>query len=369
MKLIDRYFLRGLLAPLIICIAAFVMLFIIKDLFDHLDDFVKASTPFQNIAQYYLFLIPSIFYLLVPLALLLAVLYCLSSMTKNNELTAMRASGVSLYRLLVPIIATGLIFVALVYVINEKIAPHCAYWCDQFIHQEKHGNRDKEKGEVNVHLIHTLPLKNDVDRRIWGVGEFNSLTYKMKNVVLIQERKDGSFETEYNAETADWLDGKWWFHNVTIQEYDDYSNPRGAVEQVAHLEMSHLTERPKNFLSEIKYKKEYLSAQELSEFLGTRPNASERLLAIYQTDFHYRMAAPWTCLVVALLGIPLGGATGRRGAFFGVFLSLAFFFSYYVAIMFCLNLGKQGSLSPWIAGWLPSLAFGLLGLTCLYRMR
>jgi lipopolysaccharide export system permease protein len=368
-KLIDRYLLRNLMAPLACCLAAFIMIFIVHDLYGHLEDFVKASTSFLDILRYYLFLIPSVFYLIVPLALLLAILYSLAHLTKNNELTAMRASGVSLYRLLVPILATGLVFVAVVYVINEQFAPFCASWCDRFVRQEKHRHASENPGKVDLHIVYDHPLKNDINRRIWSLQEFNSVTHDIKGVEMIQEREDGSYKTKYQAKAGEYLDGNWWFHNVTVQPYDEHGNPRGAARYVPHLEMSHLTETPKDFLNEIKDHQQFMSAGELIAFLDTHPNASEGTIARYRTEFHVRRAGPWTCLVVTLLGIPLGSATGRRGAFFGIFGSITLFFCYYVAIIFCLALGKQGSLSPWIAGWLPNMIFMTFGLSSLYRMR
>lgn len=363
MKLIDRYLLRTLGAPLAVCLTAFVLVFVVHDLFDHLDNFVSAGTPLDQVLRYYLFLIPSVFYLIVPIALLLAVLYSLSHLTKNNELTAMRASGVSLYRLLVPFAAVGVLFVFIVYGINERIAPDCAYWCDLFI------SKEKSKDRPDADFSDPIPLKNNRERRVWSVQEIDAKTYAMRGILLIQEREDGSYEVEYNAERGEWLDGQLWFHDVTIQNYDAYSNPRGAEQHVAHLEMTELTESPKDFLNEVKYRKEWMSAIELARFLDTRPDVSPKTFWRYSTDFHYRMAIPWASFVVTLLGIPLGSATGRKGVFFGVFVSIGLFFLYYVAIMFCLALGKQGSIAPWMAGWLPNLGFLGIGCLLLYRMK
>ena len=363
MKLIDRYLLRTLASPLAVCLFAFVLVFMVHDLFDNLGVFVSAGTPLDQVILYYLFLIPSVFYLITPIALLLAVLYSLSHLTKNNELTAMRASGVSLYRLLVPFIAVGMLFVFVVYGVNERVAPACAYWCHLF------KSKEKDKDRVDLDATDPIPLKNNQERRVWSVQEFNSSTYVMRGILLIQEREDGSYEVEYNAGRGEWLDGQLWFHDVAIQRYDEYSNPRGPEQQVAHLEMTELTETPKDFLNEIKYRKEWMSAFELARFLETRPDLSPKTTWRYRTDFHYRVAIPWASFVVTLLGIPLGSATGRKGAFFGVFVSIGLFFLYYVTITFCLALGKQGSLEPWIAGWLPNLCFLAIGCIFLYRMK
>ena len=109
MKLIDKYLLRTMLVPFGYCVGSFVLIYIVYDLFDNLSDFVHAGTPFFQVIRFYTFLLPSVFILIVPISILLAVLYGLSQLTKNNELTAMRASGMSLYRLLVPILSIGIV--------------------------------------------------------------------------------------------------------------------------------------------------------------------------------------------------------------------------------------------------------------------
>ncbi len=363
MKLIDRYLLRALLVPLIYCLAAFIMIYVVYDLFDHLPDFIKAETALSDVVRYYAFLIPSVVILIVPISLLLAVLYSLSLLTKNNELTAMRASGVSLYRLLIPFAAVGLFFTGIVFYINERVGPESAYWCHRFIHSEKN------KDDVDVDVVYNQPLKNELQRRIWLIQEFDTVTFDMKGVLLTQEREDGSYDVEYNAAGASWMDGEWWFHDVTVQNYDAYSNPRGAPTNVSHVAMDFLDETPKDFLNEISYNQEFMAADDIAAFVQTRPGISAETKARYRTDYHYRLALPWTCFIVTLLGIPLGSATGRKGAFFGVFMSIGLFFAYYVTITYCLALGKTGVITPVIAGWVANVVFFAIGATSLYRMR
>lgn len=364
MKLIDKYLLRTVFMPLLVCLSAFTMIFVVHDLFDHLEDFIKAGTSLANACQYYLYLLPSLLVYIVPVSLLLATLYSLSLLTKNNELTAMRASGVSLYRLLVPFAAIGFIASIAVSYVNEKVGPASAYWCHQFL------NVEKSRGEeVDVNIVENHPLKNELHHRLWLIEEFNSATYQMKGVFLTQERADGSRETEYTAESASWLDGSWWFRKLIIQNYDERNHPMGAHREEDLMEMTGLTETPKDFLNEIKYNKEFMSAAELKQFVAIRPNLGEDSRANYITDYHYRLAMPWTCLVVTLLGIPLGSETGRRGAFLGVFLSISMFFLLYITINLGLAWGKSGALQPWLAGWAPVLLFGSIGGTLLYRMR
>lgn len=363
MKLIDRYLLGTLLAPLFYCLFAFSMVFIVYDLFDNLSDFIKAGTAFTGVVRFYVNRVPSNLWLIAPISILLAVLYSLSQLTKHNEMTAMRASGVSLYRLLLPFIGVGLASSLTVGYVNEEIGPRAALWCDQFLQAERH------KDKVDVDVVYNYTYKNELGRRIWIIERFNRMTYEMEGVKVDQEREDGSYMTAYVADRAQWMDGRWWFHNVRIQQYDENSNLKGRAETTPHREMVEFYETPTTLVKAIKYNQEFMSAAELKEYVQAHPNLSEDTVARYRVDFYYRLAMPWTCLVVTLLGIPFGAETGRKGALLGIILSIGMFFALYVTINICMALGKQGLIAPWLAGWGPNLSFFILGCILVYRLR
>jgi lipopolysaccharide export system permease protein len=363
MKLIDKYLLRQLLVPLLYCLLGFVMIFVIQDLYGHLDDFVEASLDPMDIVKYYYMLVPARIQWIVPMSLLLAILYSLSLLTKNNELTAMRASGVSLYRLLVPFISVGTLFTLGIFHIVDRVGPNHAYWCDQFISGLKY------RETPDLHLVKNHNLKNDLEHRLWAVLEFNDVTYEMKNVQITQEREDGSNDTEYNAESGSWMDDMWWFENVKIQKFDENSNPMGRSTERRAMEIPGLTETPKDFLATMRDDTNFMSTADITTYVNSHPNLSKRSSARYLTDFHCRLATPWACLIATLLGIPMGAKTARSGAFMGVFLSIGLFFTYYVLIAFFINWGKSGGLAPIAAAWTPNFIFLILGITLVYRMR
>jgi lipopolysaccharide export system permease protein len=364
MKLLDKYLLRTLLVPLAYCLAAFLLLYIVFDLFNNLGDFVEAGTTIPRIAQFYIYLLPSALFIIFPISLLLAILYALSSLTKTNELVAMRACGISLLRLMLPIVAVGLVVSISVTVVNETIAPYCSYWTYKFLKAEKN------KGQVDVFVAHMLGFVNARENRDWMIGEFDTRTFKMKDVRLTQRFPDGASE-KVQATRAEWLDGCWWFFEVVRQRYDKDGNPMGRVRFEPREEMADLTETPVDFLNEVKdplENPEYVSAREIRHFMRTHllaPSAQARLLV----NLHQRLAMPWTALVVALFGIPLGTQSGRRGAFVGFISAIFTFFLFFALVQFCSALGKKGALDPVLAAWLPNALFFIAGCVLLYRMR
>jgi len=364
MKLIDRYILTNILTPLTYCLVAFLMLFVIFDLFSNLSDFIDAGTPMPYVLKYYVYIIPSAMIFVVPISLLLAVLYGLSQLTRNNELTAMRASGVSLYRLVAPLILLGMLASIAVAVINETLAPKSAYWTQQFIGAEKHKDDD-----ISFYISRNLPFKHPVSRRIWMIGEFDRQTYAMRSISIIQQREDGSDAERITAREGQWKDGRWVFQEVQRQKLDQRGNIMGPPSPLAAQQvMWELEETPTDFINVTK-DPEFLSSRELLDFIDAHQHLSSSTIARYMVDLHYRLALPWTCLIVTLLGLPIGAHTGRRGAMGGIAMALLLFFSFYVMMNLGMAYGKKEIVVPWLAVWLPNMLFLGIGIISVYRMR
>jgi len=362
MKLLDRYVLRQFAAPVIYCLLTFSMVFIVFDLFEHLSDFIKARTPFAAICQYYIFAWPSLAVYIAPISLLLGLLYGLWQMTRHNELTAMRASGVGLLRITLPLLLVGLAASLAASALQELVAPATSYWAAQFITRQERGE------DLSMRFAFDLPYKNERHHRIWAIRRFDLISHEMQDVRMVQQRADGSDVETIRAAEARYYDQRWWFFDVMREKYDLSNNPLGPVENVSLLEMRELTETPRDFANEVK-DPVFLSALELWGFVRTHRNLSDKTQARYLVDMHARLAMPWTCLVVVLFGIPFGIHTARQGAFKGMIMALTTFFGYYIIMMISQWMGKQQMLPPFLCAWLPNAVFLALGLILMRKVR
>lgn len=361
MKLIDKYLLTSFLTPLIYCLLAFTLVYVIFDLFSTLDNFLDGKTPMLDVVKYYLILIPSALVFIVPISLLLAVLYSLSSLTKNNEITAMRASGVSMTRLMLPFMLVGLFCSVGVAAFNETIGPDAAYWCEKFVNEQTRDDPDA------VHT-HELAFHKDSANRNWLISKFDTRDYSMKKIEVIQRRDDNTESFKLWAAEGRWVDGYWIFSDIRIQKYDRDGNPRGPPEFIPTREMSQISEKPIDFMSEIK-PPDFMSSRELIRYLRVNKQLQEDTIIRKTVDLHSRLAMPWTCFIVTLIGIPFGNQTGRKGALRGFVLAIGFFFAYYALINIGLYVGKEGYIPAWLAGWLPNLLFFVIGCHLIYKMR
>ena len=361
MKIVDRYLLRTFLVPLSYCLLAFVMVYVIFDLFDNLDHFLEGKVPAGLIAKYYVIFLPSVLVRIVPVSLLLAVLYSLYQLTKNNELTAMKASGLSLVRLMAPLLAVGVASSVGVLAVNELLGPRATFWCKKFLTQMKQSEVDVYKKEVGFSLPGT--------GRDWYVGEFDMRSFDMKRIVVTQQRPDRrSNDYKVWAQSARWVDGKWWFSDLRIQRFDLNSDRDGPPEFVLEREMTDFSEQPRTILNEIK-DPDYLSAWELAEYVRDHATRERSQLARLTAELHNRLSTPWSCLIVTLLGVPFGNQTGRKGATRSIGLVLLMFFVYYVLNYVGLWLAKTMLVPAWLGGWMPSIVFLVVGIVLVWRMR
>lgn len=362
MKLITRYLLAHLRRPWIYIMAGFAIIAVLIDLFGNFLEFWEAGAPLASVLLYYAILLPTYLPYLMPVSLLLALLYALWQLGKHSEIVAMSASGLSRLQLFSPYLLVGLAASLGLLGINEWFNPWALQWTRQF----RMARGRAEGGEV---LRVPVAFKNVVGRRIWQIDLFDprpQTSYELRGINLIQQRPDGSDEFRLEAARGRWMDGHWWFEQVTMRYYNSQNDPVGPVESHPELEMTMLSETPRDFLNEIKDSTER-SALDILRFLKTHPAISKETRQRLLVDFHYRLAAPWLCVIVILLGIPFGIHAGRRGMGLGILFALLAFFGYYILMGLGLAYGKQHLIPPWLAGWLPNLVFLTIGLAMIRR--
>lgn len=371
MRLIDRYLLRELIVPLAYCLAGFLTFWISADLIGELDDLRSHNLHAGEILQYYLFRLPEMLVLIVPIGLLLALLYALTNHSRHQELTAIRAAGVSLWRLAMPYFGVGFLFTLALFAVNEFVVPETTEAADQLL------NRYENSGPtVRTRWVRDIGFSNTRQRRKWFAKAYNVVTHEM-----LWPHVEWVLETgtawDINAERALYMDGTWVFSNAWERIFPAIRGAFPTVTQTNLLAMPDFDETPEEIESEIKIaklsnlrdaKKAQLSIREIVNYrrLHTEDN---RKTAMLDTKLHERLASPWRSFVVVLIALPFGAATGRRNVYVGVASSIIICFSYYVLAQVGLALGTGGYLWPFLAAWLPNLFFATLGILLIYRIR
>jgi lipopolysaccharide export system permease protein len=375
MRLLDRYLLRELLVPLGYCLCGFLLFWISSDLFVTLGDFQKKGLLALDIGEYYLVMLPEFLVLVLPIALLLALLYALTNHARNQEITAIRAAGVSLWRLSLPYFGVGLLASLALFVANEFWAPTTDDRAKAIL--KRHLAPDPHAPAPNEYR--NLCFENTRDGRRWRIGVYNTQTGEMVEPGVYPSARDGSKLWELRAERARRVNGVWTFYNaVAFKEAADTNSPPVPTLRTNELAVPEFTETPEEISSEIKIrdsmtlraaKKADVPIKDILNYMRLHPQLSRSDRYWLHTKLEGRLAAPWTCVVVVLIAIPFGAAGGRRNVYVGVASSIVICFSYFVLLQLGLALGTSGRVSPWLAAWFPNLFFGIVGLWMTARIR
>ncbi len=373
MRLLDRYLLRELLVPLAYCLGGFLIFWIAFDLFDKLDSLQANHMRFGDIVEYYFVRTPEFVVVVLPVALLLALLYALTNHARHHEITAIRAAGISLWRLALPYFLVGFAAGGVLFLLNE-------WWVPDTAERAEHikNRRMSRTPETDRQLIKNFGFVNARERRTWQIGVYNYRTSEMLKPKVIWTLADGS-QRWLDADRAGRVNGVWTFFNA--REYRDDATTNSALVpslQTNVLTRPQFTETPEEIRSEIKISKRLGSLternadvplSELLNYLHFHPNPSRTDRYWLYTKLHGRLAMPWTCVVVVLIALPFGAAAGRRNVFVGVAGSIVICFGYFILAHLGIALGTGGYLPPWLAGWCTNLFFGILGLWLMARVR
>jgi lipopolysaccharide export system permease protein len=367
--------LRELLVPLGFCLWGFLLLWVSSDLFANLGELQKQGMVARDIADYYLVKLPEFLVLVLPIALLLALLYALTNHARHQEITAMRAAGVSLWRIAVPYLGVGFLASVALFVVNECWVPSTDERAKAI--SKRHQAPDPNAPGRNEYR--NLYFDNTRDGRRWGVDLYNLDTGEMHGVRVYPMERDDSKPWELRAEQARRVDRVWTFYNVWVfKQIADTNAPPVPTLQTNVLAVPEFSETLEEINSEIKItdsmtmraaKKADVPIKDLVNYLRLHPHLDRSRQYWLYTKLEGRLAAPWTCVVVVLIAIPFGAAGGRRNVFVGVASSIVICFIYFVLLQVGLALGTSGRLPAWLAAWFPNLVFALVGLWMTARVR
>lgn len=373
MRLLDRYLLRELLTPFAYCLAGILIFWISFDIYSELGEFQRNHLKPMDVFQYYLVQLPEMLvFPLLPVVLLLALLYALTNHARYNELTAMRAAGISLWRLSLPYVAVGLLLSGGSAAMNELWAPQSAEAAQEILTRHiAPSNPPQRQWE------HQVVFNNRRGRREWVIPDYNLATHEMIAPVIAWTLPDGT-RREISAERGEWLGRTWVFTNVQMLVYppEPGATPNGPY-RTNLLALPELSETPEQIRIEIKVnkltgfrqaQKARLTEGEILEYKKSHPEDSPKS-AMLETQLQGHYATPWTCLVVVLVALPFGAASGRRNVYVGVASSLVICFAYFVSMQLALALGSRGTLWPLVAGWAPNFLFALWGAALTWRVR
>ena len=359
MRILDRYVLQKFSLPFVYCFLGFIAIWFIFDLSDNLPDFLQGKAGFDVLLEYYKSQIPEIVVISLPIGALLALLYSLTAMSRSNEIISMLGAGVSVTRVLVPLMVVGLALTAITAYFNYESAPHAAMI-------KKRTLRDIKRGKTTEVGLTGHLYRNREDLRTWFSRRVYAESQRLIDVQIIQQDIDGNIVKEWYARDAHYneITKSWSLQRARYVEI----NSEGRIsksEMHNEIEISGWRETPWRIASSV-MNPDYLSVPELEDYLVFNKDFPEVRLAPYRTQLHYRWALPWVCLLVVFIAAPLGIVYSRRGILGGVAAAIGLFFSLVFVSSLFIALGKGNRVSPWLATWGPMAVYFVIGLGLLW---
>jgi lipopolysaccharide export system permease protein len=368
-RLTDRYILREFLTAFGYCLLAFVLMQVVFDMFQSLREFLDCGSSTLTIILYYLLILPGAVASTLPAAIFFGLIFALVTMSKNNELTAMRAAGQSLLRSSVGVITVSLGMGVGLFVINEVLVPTSAERAAELLNQQKLLSM-VGRGAVNeadAYTLRNLTYVNNREERKWLFRVFNTKTLSAENVDLHCQTR-GQPEQAINAGFAYWVGDHWLFQDVKVITYPaDSAQGAGIVQKFfPRWENAAINDLPEDIMLFSKKEPEFMTVQQVRRYLELHPKEE---LAKFRVSLQQRYAAPWSCVVACLMALPLGAGTSRRSALAGVASAMARLLLYFTLYYLGVKLGKTGRLDPAIAVWLANGVFTVVGAFMVWRTR
>jgi lipopolysaccharide export system permease protein len=359
-KILDRYILKEFLFPFMYCSLTFFLIYLIADLFEHMDKFIEAKASWLNVVSYYFYLLPTIFTHTAPFSLVMALIYELGNFARHFEIIGMKASGVSPARIAQPFFFVGLSLTALFFLIKEVISPNANMQLENI--QKIYFENISKPGDQSYD---NLTFSNVKENYVFYIRELDLKRNLASDIQIHYLSEAGSIEKLLRAASAKWADGEWWLLRGTIVRYNSDGEISDHIESF-NKHLSSIQESPLDLIRE-----EQASLQ--MNYFQMKNNLThkygDRIPPSQKVELYNKLSEPWACFILVLIVAPIGLKMSRSDVFIALGKAVLLTFLYYAAQFFSMTMGKQGNLSPFIASWLANGTFGMIGLVSIRRMR
>ncbi len=361
----DDYVMREFLTTFTLVLLSFVALSLIFNFFELIGDIVRNRTALVTVGDYLLNLTPYMLYNLTPLCALLAVLVTLGSLSRSSELTAMKASGVSLYRLIAPIMALAGILAVGLFAFDEFYLPSA--------NRQQESLRSVIKGRPAQTFLR--PDRKWISGQQDTVGDPARIFYYQffdadQNVfanLTVFEFQPGSFHLKRRifASSAHWesRSQQWVFENGWQRTFK--GDAVASYEPFSISTFSEIRELPTYFKKESRQSQE-MSFGELRDYIGDLQQSGFDTMRL-RVQLNRKLAYPLITLVMAIFAVPFALSMGKRGSLAGIATAIGMAVAYTVVASIFEAMGNVNALPPMLAAWSPDLLFGMAGGYLLLR--
>ncbi|MBI3886537.1 MAG: LptF/LptG family permease [Opitutae bacterium] len=370
MSLLDRYLLREWLKMLGLLLAATMGLLLMQALYDNFRDLIEVGAGFGEMVFYYAVTLPSYFSIVLPLSLLLSLLFVLSKLHRNNEITAMRAAGFNIFRTTRVLWFASILFCGVSLLLNARVVPWSVETSRRLLESFQYRAEARKLPGGMLGVVTAVAFDNQRQHRMWFINRYSRFAQKAYGVTVSELDARRRERTRLMAREAHYDTAKHYW--VFTEGREIWFDPEQGeiMRSVAFTEKSvpHFTEEPGLMLLIDRNPRDlsFFELQRIVDYFKVEDNPK---LSRYAVRYYGLIADTLGPLIILAIAIPFAIAGVRVSPAVGVSKSIGLFFLYYILTNFATVLGGKDYLDPIVAAWMPNLA--LIGLATYFfgRMR
>ena len=357
--ILDRYLLREYLVFMAIGLGVAAVLFVVIDLLQTLDRYIRIKPPLIYVIEHFLYRVPAALHDGLPVVMLVATIFLFLALARYHELTAMKAAGMSLYRVAAPILVLGAGVAVLSGLFQELLLPRLNELGDEV-------DRVKIRGQLPRHLQSRERLwLRTADSRFYRVELLHPGNADMYGVTVLEvDQSTFRLQSRLDARRAHWTPDGWELTDGAFREF----GPRGEVQTVPFVMTAIDLREDMDDFTKIHKPIAAMSYFELRDYVD-RLEATGYQVKKYTVELYSKLSFPWVNLIMVLVAIPFSLQSPRGGRLFGVALAIAIMAGYLVVHYVALAFARADLLPPLLAAWTANIIFLGLGTSLFLRAR
>lgn len=348
-RILDIFIVTQMGSSFLFGVMVFSLLLVAGDLLFQIANLViDKGVSLGVVTRLFTYKLPEVIVLTLPMASLLSALLTFGRLSSQSEIVAMRAAGISFRRIVRPVLIASVLVSLFAMLLNETLVPLSNRAADNIMRYEI----ARERPTLLREQVFLREESGGVLHRVIYISRLRQNLGTMEDVI-VQEFDNGLLYRIINAKSGTWRDGEWWLENGrTFEVQEDrsvkllFTFARQKLPLVlAPSEVARTSQRPAE-----------MSAWQLWGHISIMSRQGANLAPLWVL-FHLKLAVPWACVILAVLGASLGVGHQRSGAGVGVAMSVLIVFAYYVVMSFCRSFGEAEYLPPILAAWAPNIIF------------
>jgi lipopolysaccharide export system permease protein len=358
MKILGKYIFKEFISLVAGVLVGILVVYLCVEFLQKADKLIKYHATLPQIARYFLYSVPGMISMSLPMATLIAALLSLGNLSRHNEIIAMRASGVSLAKIVAPLFVGGLLISVLGFVNNEFVMP---VYSSRATYVRK---VEIEKSQQRVMFQQSKLWLRGPENSIVNIELVSPNRNEMLGLNIYKLNADYSVRERIKAGSLAWENGAWRLKNsLTFTQVEDVVQSRPSDNEVFNI-----VENPDD-LGMIVKNSEEMNFSEMWDYVK-RLKLSGYKAATYEVDLHSKLAYPLASLLMIMISIPFGVHKVRSGgAGKGIAIAVAIAAVYWLLTSVGASLGHSGVLPPAVSAWLANIFFAVSSAVVLFRMQ